>query len=80
MTEKNSNRELNPPTEYDSPWKDIIQIYFPEFMKFFFPAAYDEIDWDKGIEFLDKELQEAVKDAEIGRRFADKHRSRLEKV
>ncbi|WP_407884854.1 Rpn family recombination-promoting nuclease/putative transposase [Scytonema sp. NUACC26] len=72
MTENNNNRELNPPTEYDSPWKDILQIYFPEFMQFFFPAAYDEINWEKGIEFLDKELQEAVKDAEIGRRFADK--------
>jgi Domain of unknown function (DUF4351)/Putative transposase, YhgA-like len=68
----NDNKQKNPPTEYDSPWKDILQTYFPEFMQFFFPAAYNEIDWTKQIEFLDKELIEAVKDAEIGRRFADK--------
>ncbi|MFN6519301.1 MAG: hypothetical protein RMY29_033070 [Nostoc sp. CreGUA01] len=72
MTDKNDNKIKNPSTEYDSPWKDILQTYFPEFMQFFFPSAYKEIDWTKEIEFLDKELMEAVKDAEIGRRFADK--------
>ncbi|MFN6539778.1 MAG: Rpn family recombination-promoting nuclease/putative transposase [Nostoc sp. EkiNYC01] len=72
MTDNNDNKTKNPSTEYDSPWKDILQTYFPEFMQFFFPSAYNEIDWTKEIEFLDKELMEAVKDAEIGRRFADK--------
>ena len=43
--------------QYDSPWKDIIEQYFPEFMSFFFPQAKEEIDFDKGYEFLDKELQ-----------------------
>lgn len=29
----------NPPTKYDSPWKGILEIYFKEFMEFFFPAV-----------------------------------------
>ncbi|KYC36707.1 hypothetical protein WA1_44310 [Scytonema hofmannii PCC 7110] len=64
--------DKNPPTAYDSPWKDILQIYFEEFILFFLPNEYIHIDWTKPIEFLDKELEEVVKDAEIGRRFADK--------
>lgn len=72
MNDNNENKENNPATEYDSPWKDILTVYFPEFMQFFFPAAYNEIDWTQQPEFLDKELQEVVPDAEIGRRFADK--------
>ncbi|MBR8840186.1 MAG: cytosolic protein [Stigonema ocellatum SAG 48.90 = DSM 106950] len=62
----------NPPTAYDSPWKDILQTYFEEFLLFFFPQAHLQIDWTKQPEFLDKELKEVVRDAELGRRFADK--------
>lgn len=62
----------NPQTEYDSPWKQILQLYFQDFMQFFFPQAYEEIDWSRGNEFLDKELQQVVRDAVLGRRLADK--------
>jgi cell division protein ZapA (FtsZ GTPase activity inhibitor) len=75
LTETNSSSDeatKNPPTKYDSPWKDILEIYFKDFIEFFFPVAYNQIDWTKKIEFLDKELQEVTKDAEIGRRYADK--------
>ncbi len=75
MTDSNDTNEpnqKNPPTAYDSPWKDILQTYFEEFMQFFFPAAHVQIDWTREIQFLDKELEEVTKDAEIGRRFADK--------
>ncbi len=58
--------------DFDSPWKDILEYYFEEFIAFFFPLAYTEIDWTRGYEFLDKELQQVVRDAEFGRRFADK--------
>ncbi len=57
---------------YDSPWKDILERYFPEFMGFFFPEAYQEIDWSKGYESLDQELQQVVREAESGKRYADK--------
>jgi len=62
----------NPQTEYDSPWKQILQLYFEEFMLFFFPQAYQEIDWTRQPEFLDKELEQVVRDAELGKRLADK--------
>lgn len=62
----------NPQTEYDSPWKQILQLYFEEFMLFFFPQAHGEIDWIRQPEFLDKELEQVVRDAELGKRLADK--------
>lgn len=62
----------NPQTEFDTPWKDILQRYFEEFILFFFPEAHREIDWTHTPEFLDKELQQVVRDAELGRRLADK--------
>lgn len=58
--------------DYDSPWKEAIELYFKEFITFFFPALVPEIDWQRGHEFLDKELQQIVRDAELGRRWADK--------
>jgi predicted transposase/invertase (TIGR01784 family) len=61
-----------PQTEFDTPWKDILQQYFADFMLFFFPEAYAEIDWSRGFEFLDNELQQVVRDAELGRRLVDK--------
>ena len=60
------------PTELDSPWKNAIERYFSDFIRFFFPQAYGEIEWDRGYEFLDKELQQVVRDAELGRRLVDK--------
>ncbi|WP_372478280.1 hypothetical protein [Nostoc mirabile] len=47
-------------------------MYFQDFMQFFFPQAHEEIDWSQGNEFLDKELQQVVRDALLGRRLADK--------
>ena len=63
---------MNTQNDYDSAWKDAIEKYFKEFMAFFFPEAHADIDWNKGYEFLDQELQKVVRDADIGRRFADK--------
>ncbi len=60
-----------PQTEFDSPWKDIIQIYFQDFIRFFFPYLHPTIDWTKPVEFLDKELIQVTRDAKIGRRLAD---------
>ena len=56
---------------YDSPWKQALELFFPDFMTFFFPAAHGDIDWRRGYQFLDKELQQVARDAELGRRYAD---------
>ena len=58
--------------DYDSPWKDLLDEYFEQFMEFFFPSAYAQIDWARGFEFLDKELQKITADAALGRRTVDK--------
>src|SRR5215813_12067143 len=58
--------------DYDSFWKEMLDGYFPAFMAFFFPAAAAEIDWSRGYESLDTELQQIVRDAALGTRLADK--------
>lgn len=58
--------------DYDSPWKEVLERYFEPFMAFFFPQAHSEIDWSRGHEFLDKELQQVVREAEVGRQIVDK--------
>ena len=58
-------------SEYDSGWKEAIEIYFKQFLPFFFPMIYDEVDLEKGYEFLDKELEKIVKASMIGKRLAD---------
>jgi hypothetical protein len=58
--------------DYDNPWKDALSLYFPAFIEFFFPEIDANINWSRGYEFLDKELQQITPDAEIGLREADK--------
>jgi hypothetical protein len=41
-------------------------------MQFFFPDIHAEIDWSRGYEFLDQELSQIVRDADLGKRLADK--------
>jgi len=65
-------RKEKPISDFDTPWKEILEQYFKQFMAFFFPQAHEKIDWSKNYEFLDKELQKIVRDAELGRRLVDK--------
>ena len=58
--------------DYDSPWKDAVEHYFPEFMAFYFPEAYDCFDWSLGYTFLEQELRSVIHDAALGKRFVDK--------
>ncbi len=58
--------------EFDSPWKEAVEYYFKEFMNFFFPKIHDEIDWSRNYEFMDKELEKIARDAQSGKRYADK--------
>ena len=58
--------------DYDSPWKDILEKFFPQFLEFYFPVAAADIDWSRRPEFLDKELRQVTPDADIGRRHVDK--------
>jgi len=58
--------------DYDNPWKEALSLYFQPFIAFFFPIIHDNINWERGYEFLDNELQQIVREAEIGFREADK--------
>lgn len=58
--------------DYDSPWKEALELYFPQFMELLFPFAYAEIDWAIAHEFLETELQQIVRDADSGRSYTDK--------
>ena len=56
----------------DSGWKEAMEIYFQDFVSFFFPTIYGEVDLERGYQFLDKELERVVRHAKTGKRFADK--------
>jgi hypothetical protein len=59
-------------SEYDSPWKEALDLYFEPFLAFFFPQAHADIDWARGCEKLETELQQVIRAAAVGRQRADK--------
>ncbi|MGF1674362.1 MAG: DUF4351 domain-containing protein [Rivularia sp. (in: cyanobacteria)] len=61
-----------PRADNDSPWKEILEAYFPQAMQFFFPQTAALINWQRPHEFLDKEFQQIDRDAAQGRRYTDK--------
>jgi hypothetical protein len=58
--------------DYDSPWKEALDAYFEAFVALLFSEVHRQIDWSRGYESLDKEFQQVVREAEIGRRYVDK--------
>ena len=59
-------------SDYDGAWKAALEKYFKEFLALLFPAIHNEVDWSKGHEFLDGELEKITVDAKTGRRYTDK--------
>ncbi len=58
--------------DFDEGWKEIIGVYFPQLMEFFFPEAYRDIDFNQRYDFLDTELERFVKESASIKRWADK--------
>ena len=58
--------------DYDSPWKEALDLFFEAFLGLFFPQAHADIDWDWPYKSLDKELQQIAPDSDTGRRYVDK--------
>lgn len=50
-------------TYLDTPWKNILDIYFQHFMEICYPEV--AIDWSKGYEALDKELNAISRVSEV---------------
>ncbi|MBA3921558.1 MAG: DUF4351 domain-containing protein [Nostocaceae cyanobacterium] len=65
-------KKKRPRADHDSPWKEVLEAYFPQAMQFFFPQTAALIDWTHPHEFLDKEFQKIDREALQGRRYADK--------
>jgi hypothetical protein len=59
-------------TDSDSPWKEVLDQFLPLSVAFLFPDIYEAISWERRYEVLDKELQQIMHDAELGKRLADK--------
>jgi hypothetical protein len=57
---------------YDETWKEAMNQWLEPFVAFLFPDVHHDIDWSRGWESLDNELQQVVRDAEFGVRRADK--------
>ncbi len=58
--------------DYDGAWKAALEKYFKEFLELLFPTIHAAVDWTKGHEFLDGELEKITVDAKTGRRYTDK--------
>lgn len=72
-----SARNASPPAladDHDSPWKDALELYFPQALALLTPDLYSLIDGSVPVEFLDKELQAILASGSHGRsrRLADK--------
>lgn len=63
--------KITPKVSKDELWKGIIEELFEEFLHFFFPKFVQEVDFLKGYEFLDKELQELIAASDTKNRRAD---------
>jgi hypothetical protein len=72
MTKTTKTTKTTTTDDFDSPWKGIIERYFPDLINFFFPNLYTIIDWTHAPVFLDKELQKLQRQAQEGKRLADK--------
>ncbi|WP_203246540.1 Rpn family recombination-promoting nuclease/putative transposase [Sporosarcina beigongshangi] len=58
--------------DQDGLWKKVIGELFEDFLLFFAPELYAQVDFNVEPDFLDKELFQEVLDKKKGRRFADR--------
>lgn len=60
------------PADQDGAWKETWDHYLQPFLEFCFPEVATRIDFSQPVEFLDQELQEVVRDANLGKQRADR--------
>lgn len=59
-------------SDFDNPWKHAVVFYFQDLITYFFPQIAAEIDWWRGVEFLDKEFQAIAQRGKLDQCAADK--------
>ncbi|MBI4860552.1 MAG: hypothetical protein HY815_09860, partial [Candidatus Riflebacteria bacterium] len=47
--------------DLDSPWKEALDLFLAPFLDLFYPAIHAGIDWRRGYQSLDKELQQVFR-------------------
>ncbi|MGB1205077.1 MAG: hypothetical protein ACPG5B_05490 [Chitinophagales bacterium] len=52
----------NKKIDYDTHWKEIIETQFEDFIAFFLPEAYEIIDFEQPVEFLEQEFHKLIAD------------------
>jgi hypothetical protein len=63
---------LNPKLlDYDYLWKDVITDLFEEFLLFFSPTLYEQVDFTSPSQFLEQELQTILPASESNNRVAE---------
>lgn len=58
--------------DQDGLWKKVIGDLFEQFVLFFLPDFYEEVDFSKSVDFLDHELHKIVRNRRKGLNRADK--------
>jgi len=58
--------------EYDSPWKEVVELFFEQLTALLFPEIHARIDWSYPYESLEQELREVVRGAGAGAWAVDK--------
>lgn len=62
----------SPAASHDNAWKEIInEKYLSPFLEFYFPEFHQDIDFSKGVKFLNTELPQLEPDDQIGDKRAD---------
>jgi hypothetical protein len=56
---------------WDAAWKEVLQRLFPPAIELFLPELHAEIDWTRGVEFLETELRQAIRGARPPRGVVD---------
>lgn len=59
-------------TEYDLPWKEVLDDYLIDFLKLCLPQVHDGIDWNSPIENHEQELPKLFPNSLTAGRVADK--------
>lgn len=63
---------MRPADEQDNPWKEALEHFLEPFLALCFPVVHAGIDWSRGYQSLDTELQQLDPHAALGKRLADK--------
>jgi len=57
---------------FDEAWKKVIERFFPQFLRFFVPELYADVDFSEQFTFLDKEMEQLAQRSLKGSKFVDK--------